>query len=55
MDPSYIDSDGFWLKSADTNGPESAPIANQEYRRFELRGRINRESNSGLELASVLL
>jgi len=29
MDPSYIDIDGFWLKSADDNGPESAPVANQ--------------------------
>jgi len=28
MDPSYIDIDGFWLKDADSNGPESAPIAN---------------------------
>ena len=28
MDPCYIDIDGFWLKDADTKGPQSAPITN---------------------------
>lgn len=28
MDPCYIDIDGFWLKGADSKGPESVPIAN---------------------------
>ena len=54
MDPCYIDIDGFWLEDADSKGPESAPIANEYYARSELGGRLSRQSNSGLESASVM-
>ena len=55
MDPFYIYIDGFWLKGADTKGPESVPIANQHYARLEMGGQLDRKSNSGLEPASVML
>ena len=42
MDLSYIYIDGFWLEDADTQCPESAPIANEYYARFELGGRLSR-------------
>ena len=42
MDACYIDIDGFWLKDGDSNGPESAPIANQQYARLELGRRLSR-------------
>jgi len=28
MDPGYVDIDRFWLKGADSKGPESVPVAN---------------------------
>ena len=55
MDTFYIDIDGFWLKDAYTNGPESAPVADEQYAGLELGRRLSRESNSGLEPASVML
>ena len=55
MDPCYIDIDGFWPKDADTKGPESAPIANQYYARFEMWRKLGLKSNSGLEPVSVML
>jgi hypothetical protein len=55
MDPCYIDIDGFWLKDADTKGPESAPIANYNYACLVMGGQLSLRSNSGLEPASVML
>jgi hypothetical protein len=55
MDPCYIDIDGFWPKGADSKGPESVPIANQYYARFEMWRKLGPKSNSSLEPASVML
>jgi hypothetical protein len=55
MDAAYIDIDGCWLWDPDSDGPERAPIADEEYARLELRGRAGRQSKSGLEPASVVL
>ena len=55
MDPSYIDIDGFWLRPADTKGPEHVPIAIQYYARFELWRELGPKPDSGLEPASVML
>jgi hypothetical protein len=55
MDPSHIQIDGFRLEGADRQHPERAPVANEEYARLELRGRLGRKSNGGLEPARVVL
>jgi hypothetical protein len=55
MDPCYIDIDGFRPKGADSKGPESVPIANQYYARFEMWRKLGPKSNSSLEPASVML
>ncbi len=54
MDPCYVDIDGFWLKGADSKGPESVPIAIQYYTRFEMWRILGPKSNSSLESASVM-
>ena len=54
-DSCYIDIDGFWPKGADSKGPESVPIANQYYARFEMWRKLGPKSNSSLEPASVML
>src|SRR6185437_4727903 len=55
MDPCHIDIDGLRLRALDTQGPERAPIANQEYARFEIGRQLSPESNSGLEPASTMV
>ena len=54
MDPLYTDIDGFWLRDADSKHPESALIADEDYARLEVGRRPSRQSNSGLEPASVM-
>src|SRR6476646_10934279 len=55
MDPAYIDIDGLWPRNAHSKHPESALIANEDYARLETGGRPSRQSNNGLEPASVML
>jgi hypothetical protein len=55
MDACYIHTDGLRLTGADTERPESAPIANEHDGRLEMRGQLGPESNSGLEPASVMV
>ncbi len=55
MEPCYIDVDGSWPKGADGKGPESVPIANYYYARFEMWWELGAKPNSSLEPASVML
>lgn len=55
MDPCYVDIDGLWLKDGDGKHPESVSIADEYHARLKLGGRLRRQSDSGLEPASVVL
>jgi len=55
MNPCYFDIDGFGLRGTDAQGPDCAPITNEQYARLEAGGQLSRKTNSGLEPASVML
>src|SRR5690349_21608251 len=55
MNPCYFDIDGSGLRGTDAQGPDGAPIADEQYARLETGRQLSRKPDSGLEPASVLL